>query len=107
MTNPKCDTMDKSLSTGPLAPLCAYLDSLTERATISDLKAQLHSPAVAVDDVAEFAHFSEDRYLRNLIHEGEHYHFLVLCWRRGQRSPIHAHACPTCLLRLLPGDAER
>lgn len=105
MTNPKCDTMDKSLRTGPLAPLCAYLDSLTERATIADLKAQLHSPAVTVDDVAEFAHFSEDRYLRNLIHEGEHYHLLVLCWRSGQRSPIHDHAGSTCGLRILRGTA--
>ncbi len=105
MTNPKCDTMDKPLSTGPLAPLCAYLDSLTERATIADLQTQLRSRAVAVNDVAEFAHFSEDRYLRNLIHEGEHYHLLVLCWRSGQRSPIHDHAGSTCGLRILRGTA--
>lgn len=97
--------MDKSLGTGPLAPLCAYLDSLTGRATVAELKAQLHSPAVTVDDVAEFAQFSQDRYLRTLVCQGEHYHLLVLCWRSGQRSPIHDHAGSTCGLRILRGTA--
>ena len=105
MTNPKCSTMDSSLSTGPLAPLRRYLDDLTERATIDGLKAQLQTPAVTVDDVAEFAQFSEDRYLRNLIHQSEHYQLLVLCWRSGQRSPIHDHAGSTCGLRILRGTA--
>ena len=97
--------MDTPLSSGPLAQLCAYLDSLTARAAVEDLKAQIHSPAVTVDDVAEFAQFSEDRYLRTLVCQGEHYHLLVLCWRSGQRSPIHDHARSTCGLRILRGTA--
>ena len=105
IANPKCNTMDKSLSSGPLAPLCSFLDSLTARASVADLQAQLQSAAVTVNDVAEFARFSEHRYLRNLVHEGEHYHLLVLCWRSGQRSPIHDHAGSTCGLRILRGTA--
>ena len=97
--------MDKSLISGALAPLRAYLDSLTARASVADLKTRLQSPAVTVDDVAEFAQFSEDRYLRTLVCQGDHYHLLVLCWRSGQRSPIHDHAGSTCGLRILRGTA--
>jgi cysteine dioxygenase len=49
--------------------------------------------------------FSDQQYLRNLVHEGRHYHVLVLCWRSGQRSPIHNHAGSTCGMRVLQGAA--
>ena len=34
---------------------------------------------------------------------GEWYHLLVLCWRNGQRSPIHDHAGSNCCVRVLRG----
>jgi len=88
-----------------LSPLLEYLDSLTERAPIAGLRDQLSALDITVDDLAEYVRFSEEKYLRNLVHEGEWYHVLALCWRSGQRSPIHNHAGSTCGLRVLEGVA--
>lgn len=86
-----------------LTSLLEYLDGLTARATVAELKTLLTALEVTVDDLAEYVHFSGERYLRNLVREGKWYHLLVLCWHSGQRSPIHNHAGSTCGLRVLTG----
>lgn len=88
-----------------LASLCEFLDALTERATIKALHRQLAALDITFDDVAHFARFSEEMYVRNLIREGPWYHLLALCWRSGQRSPIHNHAGSTCGFKILKGVA--
>jgi len=88
-----------------LASLIEYLDGLTERAPVAALQTQLESLDIGVDDLSDFVRFSEQRYLRNLVHSGEWYHVLALCWHSGQRSPIHNHAGSTCGLRVLTGVA--
>jgi len=94
------------LSVAPsLAPLIDYLDGLTERAPVAELQAQLEHLSIGVDDLSDFVRFSEQRYLRNLVYSGVWYHVLALCWRSGQRSPIHNHAGSTCGLRVLKGVA--
>ncbi len=91
--------------TAKLRPLIEYLDGLTGRAPVESLQAQLEALDITVEDVAGFVRFSEQRYLRNLVHQGAWYHVLALCWRSGQRSPIHNHAGSTCGLRILRGVA--
>ncbi len=87
-----------------LRTLVDYLDGLTERATIDGLDAQLRAANVSIDDVAAFVRFNDHRYLRNLVCEGPWYHLLVLCWKSGQRSPIHNHAGSTCGFKVLKGE---
>ncbi len=88
-----------------LERLFAHLDGLTERATVEQITLWLREAAISAEDVADHVHFGENGYLRNLVHEGAHYHVLVLCWRSGQRSPIHNHAGSTCGLTVLEGTA--
>ncbi len=38
-----------------------------------------------------YAHFSPDRYTRNLVHADDVFELMVLCWQPGQRTPIHSH----------------
>ena len=90
---------------GKLAPLFDYLDGLTRQATIEELKERISAVDITIDDVREFVRFSETQYLRNLIRSTDFYHALVLCWRSGQRSPIHNHAGSTCGFRVLAGTA--
>ena len=52
-----------------------------------------------------YALFSDKRYQRNLMQEGPSYQALVLCWRAGQRSPIHDHAGSSCGVRVIEGTA--
>ncbi len=97
--------MTTRIANSSLQSLIDYLDNLTQRATVNDLQDKLLALDISSDDVREYARFSEDRYLRNLMCAGEFYHALVLCWRSGQRSPIHNHAHSTCGLRVLQGIA--
>ena len=97
--------MNSQLIPAKLQPLFDYLDELTKRVEIAELRALLGDLDISVDDLRDFARFSDRRYLRNLVRQGKHYHALVLCWRSAQRSPIHDHAGSTCGLRILQGVA--
>lgn len=91
--------------TSPWTELFEYLDGLTARASMAELRKLLRDLAGGIDDVQPWVRFSEDTYLRNLMREGRWYHALILCWRSGQRSPIHNHAGSTCGMRILQGVA--
>ncbi len=88
-----------------LERLLEYLDGLNDRPTVEDLRARLDALRIGVEDVADSVQFLEHQYARNLFRRGPHYHALVLCWRSGQRSPIHNHAGSTCGVRVLSGVA--
>jgi len=47
--------------------------------------------------------FSERGYQRNLLRGTGRYEALLMCWRRGQRSPVHDHAGSLCAVRVLRG----
>ena len=83
----------------------AELDRYTERIPLSELAAHLQALDIALDDVAEFLCFGENTYRRNLMHAGPAYQALILCWRSGQRSPIHDHRGSSCGVRVLSGVA--
>lgn len=82
-----------------------FLDSLRTRADVMELRNQIVSAKACVDDFAPFLRFDSRSYTRNLIVEGLMYHVLVLCWRSGQRSPIHNHAHSVCGFCILMGTA--
>ena len=86
-----------------LNELCDYLDGLHERAPLQQLNGELSELQLTCDDVREHIQFSEKQYARNLVRKGEWYHLLVLCWKNGQRSPIHDHAGSSCGVRVLRG----
>lgn len=97
--------MSRHLLPAVLSDLVDYLDGLTERATVKELQKRLSGLQISVDDVADYMHFGPATYRRNLICETKLYELLCICWRSGQRSPIHNHARSTCGLRILQGTA--
>jgi cysteine dioxygenase len=86
-----------------LAPLFDYLDGLRGRAPLEELTGRVARLDVGWEAVADFIRFSNQGYTRNLVRAGPWYHALVLCWRNGQRSPIHDHAGSSCCVRVLRG----
>ena len=88
-----------------LQPLFDYLDQLTGRAPLDELTAVMNNLDIDCDDVADFVRFSCSHYARNLLRAGDWYHALVMCWKNGQRSPIHDHAQSSCGVRVLRGVA--
>src|SRR5688572_15237438 len=47
-------------------------------------------------EIEPYIQFSDTRYARNLVHKSNDFECLVLCWKPGQRSPIHDHGSSIC-----------
>src|SRR5579885_3589492 len=88
-----------------LAALLDYLDGLDGRAPLNDRTDLLRRVDLSCADVADFLHFSDRDYQCNLVRAGRWYHLWVLCWKNGQRSPIHDHLGSSCGVRVLRGSA--
>jgi cysteine dioxygenase len=88
-----------------LDTLLEELDAWHERIPLSELKRALGEVSIAPGDVRPFVKFGDEGYRRNLLHAGPAYQALVLCWRNGQRSPIHDHRGSSCGVRVLEGTA--
>jgi cysteine dioxygenase len=80
-----------------------HLDTLTGRPDLARLVDDLSRFEIELDDVSQHLHFAENGYKRNLIRASSNYHAWVLCWKNGQRSPIHDHSGSVCVVRVLRG----
>ena len=89
--------------TTTLSDLIAYLDGLSGRAPLPELLELVARTEVDLADLAPHVRFSAQGYTRNLVRGGPWYHLLVLCWKNGQRSPIHDHTGSSCAVRVLRG----
>lgn len=87
-----------------LAALITYLDSLHERADLSALADLLGHLDVGRCDIAPSCIFGVRGYRRNTIAASPWYELLALCWRSGDRTPIHDHAGVSCAFRILEGE---
>lgn len=58
------------------------------------------------EDWRRFALFDDTIYTRNLVGRNPDFEMLVLCWNRGQTSPIHNHAGQNCWMAVLEGEIE-
>src|SRR5262249_212218 len=83
----------------------AELDQFHERIPLARLTHGIKHLSLQLEEIQPFIQFSDERYRRNLMHPGPAYHALILCWRSGQRSPIHDHRGSACAVRILRGEA--
>jgi len=88
-----------------LQTLFDYLDTYPDSIPIKLLEEKLRELTFNLDAVRTYAIFDDAHYRRNLIHEGPNYHALLLCWKSGQRSPIHDHRGSACGVRIVSGTA--
>jgi cysteine dioxygenase len=92
-------TMSTKLDT-----LVRYLQSLRGPAEPTELSSVLKKIGLTCEDVAEHIRFADAQYQRNLVRAGRWYHLWVLCWKNGQRSPIHDHRGSGCVVQVLRGS---
>ena len=88
-----------------MAELLQALDAYGSRIPLDRLAAHLEATSLCFEDVKAQAVFGERTYRRNLLHTGPAYQALILCWKNGQRSPIHDHRGSSCGVRVLRGVA--
>jgi cysteine dioxygenase len=88
-----------------VAELLQALDRFDGCAPLGSILELLQHSTICLEDVREYARFGEQRYRRNLLRASDFYHALVICWKSGQRSPIHDHRGSACGVRVLEGTA--
>jgi cysteine dioxygenase len=89
----------------PIAYLFTDLDRFGGPLPLDFLEDWLDRTPLTADHLTMFLTFRPDRYVRNLVHAGPGYQALALCWRNGQRSPIHNHRGSACGVKVLRGVA--
>jgi cysteine dioxygenase len=71
--------------------LVETLGALQEPPTIEHLNDWLYRVQITPDNLHPFRFFKQGTYARHRVFRNEFVELLVLCWRPGQRTPIHDH----------------
>jgi cysteine dioxygenase len=95
--------MTATIAAPALSDLIDYLDGLSGRAPLDELVELLTQTEIDPAELTPHFRFSAQGYTRNLVRTGPWYDLLVLCWKNGQRSPIHDHAGSSCAVHVLRG----
>lgn len=90
-----------------LEALVKWLDDLSGPASLEAVADVLRELRLGCDDFTGHIRFSSDQYQRNLVRAGRWYHLWLLCWKSGQRSPIHDHRGSNCVVQVLRGTATQ
>eukprot|EP01098_Paradermamoeba_levis_P006953 TRINITY_DN2886_c0_g2_i1.p1 TRINITY_DN2886_c0_g2~~TRINITY_DN2886_c0_g2_i1.p1 ORF type:complete len:818 (-),score=190.86 TRINITY_DN2886_c0_g2_i1:222-2675(-) len=104
------------LSSSPPGNGC--VEKCNIQALISSLQAEFQKPAADQDVTSIFSsfqfntnewrsyqHYSQERYVRNLVTLNDNFSLLLICWEQGQSTPIHEHGdANTCWVRVVEGQ---
>lgn len=82
------EQQNESLS---LSSLVATLESLNAPPTLEQIYDWLRKTEPSDDELRPYIGFKEGNYWRHRVCRNEFVEMLVLCWRPGQRTPIHDH----------------
>ncbi len=74
-----------------LSELVARLDALSEAPSLKQIYGWLESADISAEELQPYIGFKEGNYWRHRVCRNEFVEMLVLCWRPGQRTPIHDH----------------
>jgi cysteine dioxygenase len=74
-----------------LADLMKTLRNLREAPALEDLGTWMNEVQLTLEDLRPYIAFKPGTYTRHLVLRTPHAELLVLCWRPGQRTPIHDH----------------
>ena len=86
--------------------LAETIDELKHTArglTLPDLRKLILQLKPDSSEISPYAQFTDNRYARNLVYKTPDFEVLVLCWRPGQRSPIHDHGSSICTVYTVEG----
>lgn len=66
----------------------------------------LSETPVDVDSIAQYFHWSNNFYTRNLIHKNDRFEVMAICWEKGQVSRIHNHWDQKCWMMVPVGRLQ-
>jgi len=71
--------------------LADKLRSLTAVPSLEDAKELVAQTNISPEEIAPYLGFKTGNYSRHRVMKNEFVEMLVLCWKPGQRTPIHDH----------------
>lgn len=74
-----------------LRALAEKLNALDAVPSVAQLSAWLRETNPPADELRPYRQFKPHTYARHRVMRNEFAELLVLCWRQGQRTPIHDH----------------
>lgn len=74
-----------------LRSLIREVESQTSSPTLEQIYDWLETAEVSTEELEPYIGYKEGNYWRHLVCRNEFVEMLVLCWRPGQRTPIHDH----------------
>jgi len=86
-----------------LADAIEELKHKAKEMALPDLRRFIAGLKAEKGEIERFIQFEENRYARNLVYKTQDFECLVLCWRPGQRSPIHDHGKSICAVYTVAG----
>jgi cysteine dioxygenase len=86
-----------------LKALAGELAALRQRPTLAQLDTWMREVQLERAELRPYVGFKEATYARHRVFINEFAELLVLCWRPGQRTPIHDHNGSYGSVRVLEG----
>jgi cysteine dioxygenase len=74
-----------------LPSLVATLEALSSAPSLDQIYSWLENAQISAKELQPYLGFKEGNYWRHRVCRNEFVEMLVLCWRPGQRTPIHDH----------------
>ncbi len=74
-----------------LRSLIRTLESLSSAPSLEQIYDWLEAAEISAEELQPYLGFKEGNYRRHRVCRNEFVEMLVLCWRPGQRTPIHDH----------------
>ncbi len=96
-------TLEAAAAGYGLAGLVGRLKGAGGPPSFGELNALMRGVEVAHEELRPYVSFKEGTYARHRVHLGAYAELLVLCWRPGQRTPIHDHAGSYGAVKVLRG----
>jgi cysteine dioxygenase len=102
-TRVRAPSEDESATQFSLASLAETLAGLDRRPELAEVDDWMRRVCVTEDELRPHVGFKEATYARHRVFLCEQAELLVLCWRPGQRTPIHDHDGSFGAVRVLRG----
>lgn len=74
-----------------------------ERTTYNDILSSIKLPCNAFE---KYCSWSNESYTRNCIFDTDKFELILLCWEKGQMTPIHDHGGEECWVKIIEGEFE-
>jgi cysteine dioxygenase len=83
------------------------LEALIDCLDHSDLSNQgkiIKEMNIPISDFEAYASWNKECYTRNCIHRTDKYELILLCWKKGDETPIHGHDGQNCWVYQIKGN---